>query len=92
MLNAHYIAWLNRVPRGRYLVMNLQERVGQNIQDARRAKGLSQEALSFAAGLSRSYMGKLENGRNAMSISALESIALALGVDPSELVKPRART
>ena len=69
--------------------MNLQERVGQNIQDVRRAKGLSQEALSFAAGLSRSYMGKLENGRNAMSLTALEKIARVLGVDPSELVKPR---
>jgi transcriptional regulator with XRE-family HTH domain len=72
--------------------MNLQERVGQNIQDVRRAKGLSQEALSFAAGLSRSYMGKLENGRNAMSLTALEKIARVLGVDPSELVKPRVRS
>ncbi|WP_089894334.1 helix-turn-helix domain-containing protein [Lentibacter algarum] len=72
--------------------MNLQERVGQNIQDVRRAKGLSQEALSFAAGLSRSYMGKLENGRNAMSLIALEKIARVLGVDPSELVKPRVRS
>ncbi|MCI2401021.1 helix-turn-helix transcriptional regulator [Aliiroseovarius subalbicans] len=69
--------------------MNLPERVGQNIQDVRRARGLSQEALSFSAGLSRSYMGKLENGKNAMSLTALEKIANALGVDPSELVKPR---
>jgi len=69
--------------------MNLQQRVGLNIQDARRAIGLSQEALAHDAKLSRSYMGKLENGRNAMSLSALEKIAQALAVDPSDLVKPR---
>lgn len=36
-------------------------------------------------------MGKLENGKNAMSLTALEKIANALNVDPSELVKPRTR-
>lgn len=71
--------------------MNLQQRVRLNIQDARRAIGLSQEALAQDANLSRSYMGKLENGKNAMSLTALEKIANALNVDPSELVKPRTR-
>jgi transcriptional regulator with XRE-family HTH domain len=71
--------------------MNLQERVGLNVQDIRRGKGLSQEALAHAADLSRSYMGKLENGKNAMSLTALEKIAKALEIDPSELVAPRAR-
>ncbi|WP_197922812.1 helix-turn-helix domain-containing protein [Thiosulfatihalobacter marinus] len=69
--------------------MNLKERVGLNIQETRRAKGLSQEALADAADLSRSYMGKLENARNAMSLDALESIATALSVDPQELLRPR---
>jgi len=54
--------------------MNLKERVELNIQETRRAKGLSQEALADAADLNRSYMGKLENARNAMSLDALESI------------------
>ena len=69
--------------------MNLQERVGQNIQYVRRGKGLSQEALAHASDISRSYMGKLENGKNAMSLTTLEKIADALGVDPNDLTVPR---
>lgn len=69
--------------------MNLKVRVGLNVQDIRRGKGLSQEALAHAADISRSYMGKLENGKNAMSLTALEKIAAALSVDPSALVAPR---
>ena len=59
--------------------MNLQERVGQNIQYVRRGTGLSQEALAHAANISRSYVGKLENGKNSMSLTTLEKIADALG-------------
>ena len=69
--------------------MNLKVRVGLNVQDIRRGKGLSQEALAHAADISRSYMGKLENGKYAMSLTALEEIAAALSVDPSALVAPR---
>ena len=69
--------------------MNLRERVGLNVQDFRRGKGLSQEALAHAADISRGYMGKLENGKNSMSLATLEKIADALGVDPNDLTTPR---
>ena len=89
MSNEQDIAWLNYSRHGRCLAMNLQERVGQNIQHVRRGKGLSQEALAHAADISRSYMGKLENGKNSMSLTTLEKIADALGVDPNDLTVPR---
>lgn len=69
--------------------MNLRERVGLNVQEIRRGRGLSQEALAHASDISRSYMGKLENGKNAMSLTTLEKIADALGVDPNDLTVPR---
>ena len=69
--------------------MNLRDRVALNIQDLRRARGLSQEELALRAGVNRGYMGKLENSKYAVSVDILEKIARALAVDPSALVAPR---
>ncbi|MFV1493576.1 helix-turn-helix transcriptional regulator [Phaeobacter sp. JH18-32] len=69
--------------------MKLRERVGQNIQDIRRDKGLSQEELAHISGIDRGYVGKLENAKYAASIDMLEKIAQALDVDPSQLLAPR---
>ena len=69
--------------------MQLRTRVGLNIQELRRARGWSQEALAHAAHIDRGYMGKLENGRYAASLDTLEKISSALGIDPAELLQPR---
>ncbi|MDV4146770.1 helix-turn-helix domain-containing protein [Shimia sp. FJ5] len=69
--------------------MKLRDRVALNIQDLRRARGLSQEELALRAGVNRGYMGKLENAKYAASLDILEKIAAALSVDPSALVAPR---
>jgi len=69
--------------------MKLRDRVALNIQDLRRARGLSQEELALRAGVNRGYMGKLENSKYAVSVDILEKIARALSVDPSALVAPR---
>ena len=69
--------------------MNLRERVGLNIQELRRIRGISQEDLAHRAGINRGYMGKLENAKYAASLDKIEAIAEALKIDPSELLKPR---
>ncbi|MGH1460123.1 MAG: helix-turn-helix domain-containing protein [Paracoccaceae bacterium] len=69
--------------------MTLRDRVALNIQDLRRARGLSQEELALRAGVNRGYMGKLENAKYAASLDMLEKIAKALSVDPSALLAPR---
>ena len=69
--------------------MNLKERVGLNLQDARRAKGISQEELAHRASVNRGYVGKIENAKYSASLTTLEKIAQALNIDPSELLKPR---
>ena len=69
--------------------MNLKERVGLNLQDARRAKGVSQEELAHRANVNRGYVDKIENAKYSASLTTLEKIARALNIDPSELLKPR---
>ncbi|ATG46089.1 anaerobic benzoate catabolism transcriptional regulator (plasmid) [Phaeobacter piscinae] len=69
--------------------MNLRERVAKNIIDRRKNLGLSQEDLAKQAGLSRAYVGKIENARFSVTIDTIEKIAHALEVDADVLFEPR---
>lgn len=69
--------------------MQLRTRVGLNIQELRRERGWSQEALAHAADIDRGYLGKLENGRYSASLDTLEKIANAMELDPTELLRRR---
>ncbi|WP_107497463.1 helix-turn-helix transcriptional regulator [Thalassobius sp. I31.1] len=71
--------------------MILRERIGQNIQNLRHSRNLSQEELSLIAEVDRSYISKIELARNSASADKLEQIAHALGVDPQELLDPRGK-
>jgi transcriptional regulator with XRE-family HTH domain len=69
--------------------MNLRERVAKNIIDRRKSVGQSQENLARRAGLSRAYVGKIENAQFSASIDTLEKIARALDVEADVLFEPR---
>lgn len=69
--------------------MTIDDRVSLNIKDIRRMRGLSQEALATDSGVSRGYMGRLENAKHSMTLLTLETIANALQVDPLVLLLPR---
>lgn len=69
--------------------MNLRERVAKNIIDRRKSLGLSQEDLAKQAGLSRAYVGKIENARFSVTIDTIEKIAHALEIDADVLFEPR---
>lgn len=68
--------------------MNLRERVAKNIMDCRKSVGLSQENLARRAGISRAYVGHIENARHSVSTDTLEKIAMALDVDAVKLLWP----
>jgi transcriptional regulator with XRE-family HTH domain len=68
--------------------MDLRDRVSKNIRNLRRLQSLSQEALSLKAGLDGGYVGQLERSKYSTSIATLQKLALALDVDPSELIEP----
>lgn len=60
--------------------------LGAAIRAARKAKGLSQEALAELADIDRSYMGGIERGEHNLAIMNLLKIADALGVKASSVL------
>jgi len=55
--------------------------VANNLRRLRRAAGLSQSALAEASGISRRMITNLEGGDTNISLSSLDRLAEALGVD-----------
>ena len=60
---------------------------GDRVRMARKSKGLSQEALAFASGIDRSYMGGVERGERNLSFKKMCQIADVLGRDLGSLTK-----
>lgn len=67
----------------------MRERVGLNLQNLRRARGLSQEALALLADVDRTYVGKIENAKYSVSVDVLEQLSKALDIDTIEFFRPR---
>ena len=65
----------------------LLSKLGDAVRAARRAQGLSQEALADAAGIDRSHMGKIERGERNVTIMNIARIATALNASPSDLLR-----
>lgn len=63
------------------------KKVGLNIRQVRKEKGMSQESLALAADLDRSYVGGVERGERNIAVINLKKIAEALNVSLSELLK-----
>ena len=61
-------------------------KLGEKIRVLRTSKGYSQEGIADAAGMGRTYMGRVERGEQNISIQNLIQIAFALNVDVGELV------
>ena len=60
--------------------MNIKEKLGLRIKELRHELGISQEALANKAGLDRTYVTDVENGRRNISIENIEKLAIALEV------------
>ena len=56
----------------------IKQAVGMRIRELRNDRGLSQEKLALAAGLDRTYIASVENGKRNISIVNLEKIIIAL--------------
>jgi len=53
----------------------------------REQRGLTQEQLSERSGVSRTYLARLETGRQDPTLSTLEKLAKALGVKVGRLLE-----
>lgn len=60
--------------------MEIQKKFGDRVRILRKKLGISQEDLAERAGLDRTYMTSIENGRRNVSIRNIEKIISALGV------------
>ncbi len=60
--------------------------VGKKVQRYRKKTGMSQEEVAHKVGISRAYMGYIEQGRNVPSLEILEKIAKVIKVKLSDLV------
>jgi transcriptional regulator with XRE-family HTH domain len=61
--------------------------LGQRIRTRRREMGLSQEGLAHAAGMDRSYVGRIERGEHNLTFTALVRLARAMECDVATLTE-----
>lgn len=62
-------------------------RVGERIRELRGAKGWTQQMLADHSGVERAHLTKLEEGKREAGLRTLEKIAVALDVEPFELLR-----
>lgn len=65
----------------------LLQQFGAGIKVRREKLGFSQEELAERAGLHRTYIGGIEQGRRNLSLLNIMKIARALNLPPEELFK-----
>jgi transcriptional regulator with XRE-family HTH domain len=61
--------------------------VAGQVKEIRRARHLSQRQLASRMMVPRTYISKIENGKAIPTLSSLERLASALGVDMRHLVR-----
>jgi len=62
--------------------------IGKRIKELRTERGMTQQQLADASGLPRHKIGKVETGERAVAATEIASIADALGVSSSAVVRP----
>jgi transcriptional regulator with XRE-family HTH domain len=61
--------------------------LGDELRKAREAAGLTQEEVSFRAGVHRTYVSMLERNKKSPTIDVLFRLCDAIGIKPSELIR-----
>lgn len=67
-------------------MMDVRKKLGSNVQRLRREKGLSQEELADLAGLHRTYVSGVERGVRNPTLTVIDRLARALGVEMAVVV------
>ena len=61
--------------------MNIKQKFGEKVKCFRLEKGWSQEKLALEAGIDRTYLPGIEKGERNVSITVIETLAIALGIE-----------
>lgn len=75
-------------PNAKLDTRSIQLRIGEKIKKAREKRGLSQEELGDAVGMSRISVLQVEKGEANTTLPKLWLIACATGVQPTDLFPP----
>lgn len=67
---------------------DLQARLGRAVRQLRRQADLTQEDLAAQAHMGWRHLQKIEAGEVNVTLSTISRLALALDVDPAELLNP----
>jgi transcriptional regulator with XRE-family HTH domain len=60
--------------------MSPAKQIGMWVKHYRQGRKLTQESLAARAGISRTYLARLESGKHDPTVRVLEKLAKALGV------------
>jgi transcriptional regulator with XRE-family HTH domain len=71
--------------------VDLKDIMAMNLRRKRHDQHMTQEELAERAGLSARYVGAIERGDVSASVTVLGQIAVALGVEPGDLLLRRSR-
>ena len=63
------------------------EKMAATLKRLRERRGLTQEQLAEAAGISRTYLARIETAKHDPTLTIIEKLAKALKVKPAELLK-----
>jgi transcriptional regulator with XRE-family HTH domain len=63
------------------------QQFGQRIRAIRQERGISQNALAKAAGITQGTLSKAEAGERSLSVEIIDKLAVALGKEPRSLVE-----
>ena len=62
--------------------------LGANVRRLRKAQRLSQERLAELSDLDQPHISEIEAGLINVTLDNVQALAIALGVEPSDLLKP----
>lgn len=65
---------------------DIRQRLARNLRKLRQEAGLSQEAFADQAGIHRTYISDLERGARNPTITVVDKLATALGVNAGRLL------
>lgn len=66
---------------------NIAKTFGDRVRSLREERGWPQDELAHRAGMHRTYIGGIERAERNATLQVVERIAVALDVEPSDLLK-----
>lgn len=64
------------------------QKFGRRVRDLRNTRAISQEQLADLANLHRTHISLIERGQRSVRVETIARLAMALQVQPAELMPP----